>query len=350
MDFKINSIVMAGGRGTRFWPESTSKKPKQYLNLLGDKSLLEQTLDRFSGIVEKDNRYIVTVKDQDLLVASSSVDKIGDNGVIFEPSGRNTAPCILLSIAYLLKNGHSKDEVVAIVPSDHVILNTNSFREVILDASKLASSHSKIVTIGIPPTFPHTGYGYIQMGSKFEALAYNVEEFKEKPSFEIAKEYVASGKYSWNAGMFVATIETLIEEFKSHAPETYDYFDSLMNSIGDFEELKEVYNKIPANSIDYAIMEKSKNVVVIKARFDWNDLGSWDAMESVMEKTNGNTIISSNKVYTSNADGNIIYAPNKNVSLINVNDLVVVSNDHSVLVVPKKDSQKVKECVPYFDD
>jgi mannose-1-phosphate guanylyltransferase len=348
---KLYSLIMAGGRGTRFWPESTSKKPKQYLNLTGKESLLAETLKRFEGLIDKDNRYIVTTKDQEDLATNSSQNYAGENNIIFEPSGRNTAPCILLSLVHLLNNGATNNDVVAIVPSDHVILNHNGFRKTIQNASKAALDHKKIVTIGITPNFPHTGYGYIKKSSKVERDMFNVEAFKEKPNFETAKNYIATGKYYWNAGMFVSTIGLLMEEFEKHAPEIFEYSSIFQKNLNNFKQLTESYNQVPKDSIDYAIMEKSQNVFTTPASFDWNDLGSWDALESVIEKQQDNVILSKdNNFYLDNSLDNIVYAPNQFVSLINVNDMIVVSNDKAVVVMPKSDSQKIKNVVEHLKD
>ena len=349
MNYNVYPLIMAGGRGTRFWPESTSKTPKQYLNLTGESSLLGETLTRFDGFADKKFRHVVTVKEQEELVLQSSSGLIDDNGIIFEPSGRNTAPCILLSLVSLLSKGASSQDVVVIVPSDHVILNKTGFQEVLQSAVEASKKQKKIVTIGITPNFPHTGYGYIHRGVSIENDSFDVESFKEKPSFDIAKKYVESGNYYWNAGMFVSSIETLLGELEKHAPEIYKYKDDLFKNINDFTKLTEVYNEIPRESIDYAVMEKSKNVIVIPSKFDWNDLGSWDAMEDVLDNIDNNTIVKGEKHYFDNSKGNIVFSPNQFVSLINVDDLIVISNDNSLVVLPKKDSQKVKDIVSFLE-
>jgi mannose-1-phosphate guanylyltransferase len=343
MTNKFYALVMAGGQGTRFWPESTSKKPKQYLNLTSEKSLLEETLLRFNGLIEAPDRFVVTVKDQQQLAEKCSKALTHVNGLIYEPAGKNTGPCILLAMAHLLQCGAKLNDVVTIVPSDHVILNANGFREVMSDARNLAEKTKSIVTIGVVPTFPHTGFGYIQKGSDFKVLA-----FREKPDFETAKKYVASGEYFWNAGMFVAQISVLLDEFSKHSPESFKFFESLQKELKNPAVLKEAYEQMPSNSIDYAVMEKSQKVLVVPSRFDWNDLGSWDALESVIKPMNQNTIVKARDVFASNATGNIIFAPDKFVALMNVDDLVVISNKDSVVVIPKKDAQKVKEVVAYL--
>jgi mannose-1-phosphate guanylyltransferase len=336
-------LIMAGGKGTRFWPESTEAKPKQYLTIFNEKSLLEETCDRFSGLIDENRRFVVTVKSQKELCKEATKNKI--NSIIFEPTGRNTGPCILLSLAKLQTSGVDLDSVVAIVPSDHVILNKNGFQNTLSKAAELAISLQEIVTIGITPNFPHTGFGYIEKGKIQNGESFSVSKFKEKPHFELAKEYVSSGNYLWNAGMFVAPLKVLIEEFKIHAPKMFSHFENLKTVINDEAKLFEEYQKIPSDSFDYAILEKSNKVSVVPATFDWNDLGSWDALTSVVPETHANTVVKSLGQEFMNSTGNIIYAPDKFVSLIDVKDHVVVVNDKVVLVTPISSSQEIKKVV-----
>jgi mannose-1-phosphate guanylyltransferase len=339
---------MAGGKGTRFWPESTQAKPKQYLNLLSTKTLLEETLDRFDSLIERDHRYIVTVKDQQGLCEQSSAGKIAKEGIIFEPSGRNTGPCILMSIAALLDQGVKPHDVIAIVPSDHVILNQKGFQATLLKAAEFSVKKQNIVTIGITPHFPHTGFGYIEKGEMVDGEAFKVKRFKEKPHYELAKEYIRTGDYLWNAGMFVAPINILLEEFKHHAPKMYEHFEELQSVINNPLKLKAVYEKMPADSIDYALMEKSQKVSVVPATFDWNDMGSWDALSAVIEETHGNTLVKSDGAFFLNSADNVIFAPNKFVALINMDKHIIVSNDKVVLVAPVDDAQEIKKVVEHL--
>ena len=345
---EIYSLVMAGGKGTRFWPESTQKKPKQYLSLLGNKTLLEDTLSRFDRFVESKNRFVVTVKEQEKLCKISCKGKINSKGLIFEPAGRNTGPCILMSLVAMLDKGISPESVIAIVPSDHVILNKKGFHRTLKKAAEFSLLNSQIITIGITPHFPHTGFGYIQKGKLLEEEAFEVLNFKEKPHFELATEYVKSGQYLWNAGMFVAPIRIFLEEFKLHAPEMYKHFDELRKNINDPLKLKKTYEKLPSDSIDYAIMEKSKRISVMPASFDWNDLGSWDALSSVIDETHGNTVVSSDGDFFLNSQDNIVYTPDKFIAMINVDNHIVVANDKVVLVAPVKDSQEIKKIVEHL--
>ncbi len=345
MTIQICTVIMAGGKGTRLWPESTVSKPKQYLSIFDNKPLLTMTLERFDNFVEVDKRYIVTTEDQKQLAKESSEGLANSNGLIYEPSGRNTAACILLSLAHLEVCGVSSDTVIAVMPSDHVIFDTKGFQESCKKAASLSASTNTITTIGIKPNFPHTGYGYIHTG-KDMGEGKLVSEFKEKPSYEVAKSYLRSGDYLWNAGMFMAKHSCFIQQYKKFSPEIFSFYQELVDALKDGRDISQIYNRIPSDSIDYAIMEKSDAITTIPASFDWNDLGSWEAMESVFEAKSRNTFVSKNEDhYIEEASGNIIYAPNKFVSLINVKDLVVVSNDNVLLVVPKEDAQRVKNVV-----
>ena len=324
------------------------RNPKQYLSLISKKSLLAETLERFERFIDKDKRYIVTVKEQEKLCKSSGKDKINSKGIIFEPTGRNTGPCILMSLAALLENGISEEDVVTIVPSDHVILNKKGFHSTIRKAADFSYKNQQIVTIGITPNFPHTGFGYIQKGKLINEEAFEVSRFKEKPHFELAAEYVRSGQYLWNAGMFVAPIKVFLEEFAEHAPDMFKHFTALCETVKSPAKLKKVYEKLPSDSIDYAIMEKSDRITVMPANFDWNDLGSWDALSSVITETHGNTVVKSKGEFFLNSTDNVVFAPDKFVSLINMDKHIVVVNDDVVMVAPVKDAQEIKKVVEHL--
>ncbi len=344
----LYALIMAGGQGTRFWPGSTSARPKQYLNLVSKHSLLYETLVRFEGLVPSQRRYVVTLKDQAELARQCVQTAMNDKGMIFEPSGRNTAACILLGLCSLLQRGAGLEDVVVATPSDHVVCDQKSFCDTVKRASEVALSSHKIVTIGIPPTHAHTGFGYIRRGEELAKGVYNAFRFVEKPNLETAKSYLASGEYYWNAGLFISTIKTWFREFEEHAPEVYQYKEKLCECENDFEKLSHVYNQIPIDSIDYAVMEKSREVALIPAAFDWSDLGSWDALEGLCESREDNTVVDCRDVYSSDARNNIVYAPERFVSLIGVENLIVVANGNSVMVLPKSRAQEIKGVVEFL--
>lgn len=358
MTLKLFSLVMAGGKGTRLWPESTASRPKQYMKLFGHRSLIEETLMRFDGLVPVERRFIVTTKEQHKLAQKLTEYLVSSHGYILEPSGRNTAPCILLSLAHLLQNGAKKEDVVVIVPSDHVILNHQAFRKTLLFATKMADEQKKIITIGVNPTFPQTGFGYIQKGSLLKAESdlnlFDVNGFKEKPKFDVAKEYVASGNYVWNAGMFVAPIGVLLSEFEQYTPDIFSFFNDFSSYSENIEKLSSIYSSCPENSIDYAVMEKSKKIAMVTALFDWNDLGSWDALESVTEKFHNNYLINhkhdDEHSYLKDSENNIIFAPDQFVAISGVNDLIIVSTKKALMIIPKKEAQRVKEIYTFLKE
>ena len=304
--------------------------------------MLEDTIDRLSDVSEKGSVYIVTVKDQLDLALKNGAEMISEKEIIMEPEGRNTAPCVFLGLLRLLADGHRPDSIVAVLPSDHVIKDKQKFSETISIAAGLASNQKKIVTIGIRPTSPHTGYGYIKKGESLGEGHY-VSEFAEKPPKETAEADVGSGNYFWNAGMFIAPISVLLDEFETHAREYFQYKDEILKSLSDERQLEKIYQKLPKDSIDYAIMEKSSEVAVVEALFDWNDLGSWDALQDVVPEVDNNCLVSSLDFRQIDAKDNVVFAPSQNVSLIGVKDLIIVSHGEELMILPKSLAQKVKE-------
>lgn len=347
MSFRRYALIMAGGKGTRFWPISKNQCPKQYLALNNEKSLLENTLERVAPLVTKEARFIVTVAEQAELALTHSKTWIPKENLILEPAGRNTAPCILLALAQLEARGAKADDVIAILPADHVILNTQSFEADLEQAYGIAAKHGKIVTIGIPPHFPHTGFGYIQKEKKLGDNLYEVSAFKEKPELNVAKQYLQSGDYFWNAGMFVAGFGTLLTEFKTHAKEQFEFYQKLKELCESHLDVSLLYKQMPANSIDYAVMEKSNKVLVIKAGFDWNDLGSWDALESVNTPIKNNILLNKlaeqNLSYIDNSQNNIIYSPQQLLAISGLEGYIVVSTPEVLMILRKDEAQKVKE-------
>jgi mannose-1-phosphate guanylyltransferase len=351
MPNKLHAIVLAGGSGTRFWPESRESLPKQYLTLFGHESLLRYTLKRFEGLVDAKRRFVVTIQKQIDLALENSLDLIGSKDhIILEPNARNTLPCILLSLAHLEAQGISDSDAVVIVPSDHIILNQDGFRKTVKDAMLLCMARDELITIGITPNFPHTGFGYIEKGAMVDAEAFQVKKFKEKPPFELAAEYVSSGRFLWNAGMFVGKIKVFKEEIQKYAPTHYAQYQALVEALRSKNHLliDEIYGRLPSDSIDYRIMEHSKKVLVVPAQFDWNDLGSWDALESILDETDNNTVARDQGHFFYNATDNIVYAPKHFVSLLHLKDLIVVVNDESIMILPKEKSQDVKKVTEYL--
>ena len=343
----IYALVMAGGQGTRLWPASTQNRPKQYLSLSGNHSLLHETLLRFGDLIPAEKRFLVTLQEQKEPLSQYSRKLLLEENIIFEPEGKNTAPCILLALATLLNKGLAMDDVLFICPADHLIEGKQEFQENLNQAYQIACDEEKIITLGIPPTSPHTGYGYIKQGEKL-GECFNVQSFKEKPDEKTALTYLKEGGYYWNGGMFAATLKTFLHQFKLHASGLFCLFDDLKASLNNESLLRKIYADIPSDSIDYAVMEKSSDVLCLPVKFTWNDLGSWNALEEVNRPIDENTLLEGTGHFFKNAKGNIIHAPGKFVSMTNVDNIVVVVTDKTLMVIDKNQTPKIKKTIEYL--
>ena len=328
-------LIMAGGIGSRFWPQSTEKKPKQFLKLLGDKSMIQMTYDRMKKIAPKENIFIVTNQDYVELV-KEQITEIKDYNIITEPCSKNTAPCILLSSLYI-KKLHQEANVIC-VSSDSYIGKEDEFVNNIKLANNFITKHKEaIVTIGITPTRPETAYGYIKY-NKNDVAPNKVIKFVEKPSLSVANEYFLSKEYLWNAGMFIYNNSSMLQELKSNLPNEYNLLKDLpdINSPNYNDFLTENYAKCTKISIDYAVMEKSLHVYAIPSDINWDDVGSWNALERYTKKDNdGNTI--KGDVLAINSHNNIIYGNGKKIVLSNVDNLYCIDSDDCIVIGRKED-------------
>ena len=335
---------MAGGGGTRFWPLSKASTPKQLLNLSGKDTMINETIDRFSYSVNKENCYIITNKTQVGKMLEFTKGRVCDAHVLAEPVGRNTAACIGYAAIKILKE--KGDGVMVVTPSDAYVKDVKEFNRVLSQAINVAEKTSEIVTIGITPTFAATGYGYIHF-SKSNDIAKKVIKFVEKPNQEKADEYFKSGEYAWNSGIFVWKASTVIKKIQALLPDIYEKLLILDDSIGKDNEqkvLEETYPTIRSISIDYGVMEKSNDIWVIPGEFGWNDVGSWDMMNVLHESDeNGNIVVGDFVgVETKNS---IIYSSTKPITTVGVDGLVIVETDDAIMVCPKDKSQDVKKIV-----
>lgn len=339
------AILMAGGIGSRIWPVSTTGYPKQFQDILGaGETLIQTTFKRLAKLMPVENIIILTHKDYKEKV-KEQLPKVKDDQIVLEPEMRNTAPSILLGALKIRKK--NKDALIIVAPSDHWIQGEKDFQHNIEEAFHIVASEDKLITLGIEPTFPNTGYGYIQYERKEGVNAKPVLKFTEKPSFKLAEKFIEEGNYIWNAGIFIWSASFIIESFKQFQPEMARLFEKGEAAFNTSEEkkfLEDNYYKAQKVSIDYAIMEKSDSVYVIPAKFKWNDLGTWKSLEDELpQDENGNTIVNA-RFYPMEASGNIVRTANaKIVVLEGLKDYLVVDNEDVLLITPKDNIQKVKK-------
>jgi mannose-1-phosphate guanylyltransferase len=347
---KMYIVLMAGGIGTRFWPRSRASLPKQMLNIFGERSMLQMTYDRIKELTSTDKILVITsseLKDS----VSKQLPEIPEKNIIAEPFGRNTAPCIGLAGA-IIQSREKNDEIMIVLPSDHLIKDVEKFKNTLITAAKFVPEGECLITIGIKPEYPETGYGYIQkyseIASTFNRSIYKVKTFAEKPNLETAKRFLESGDFLWNSGMFIWSVKSIMDEFDEHQPELAEGLNFLKEKVDTpqmDEAVYDVYSKTKSISIDYGIMEAAKNVCVIEADFAWNDVGSWEAVYNISEKdSKGNAVQAPEKILL-NAKNNYIFSSKKLVAAVDIEDLVIVETDDALLICRKDESQKVKDVV-----
>ncbi|WP_405226836.1 mannose-1-phosphate guanylyltransferase [Dokdonia sp. Asnod1-B02] len=339
------ALLMAGGVGSRFWPVSTQAFPKQFHDMLGTgETLLQKTFNRLAKIVPEDQILILTNTDYNDLV-KEQLPNIKQKNIVLEPAMRNTAPCILLSALKVEKE--NPDAVMVVAPSDAWIEDEDAFVENLQKAFDAAQQEETIVTLGIQPSFPNTGYGYINYDKSDNAFAKAVKRFTEKPDYPTAKEFVASGEYLWNAGMFIWSVKTVVNSFKSFLPDMYSLLNEgnvVYNLPEEQDFINEAYPKAENISIDFGVMEKHQNVKVVPATFDWNDLGTWGSLYDKMEGTSGNDAVVNARIIATNTSGNIIRtASNKVVVVDGLKDYIIVEKEDVLVIVPKSKEQDIKE-------
>lgn len=340
--------IMAGGIGSRFWPKSRAAYPKQFLDILHTgKSLIQWTYERFAAFIPQENIFVVTSEEYTDIVQQQLPALLPEN-ILAEPSRKNTAPCI----AYISFKLQQKDPNASLIvaPSDHMILDTEIFRTITMQALDFVSHIKALVTLGIQPTHPNTGYGYIQRESLPVADGiFKVRTFTEKPNLEIAKTFLASGDFLWNAGIFVWKVNTLLRAFELHQPEMYELFHAEQASFNTPEEkdaVNRIYPLCTNVSIDFAIMEKADNVYVIPASFGWSDLGTWNSAYDNMEKDYLGNAVAGENVIVIDATKCMVSAPNKKlVVLQGLDDFIVVDTNDVLLICQKEKEQHIKEYV-----
>jgi mannose-1-phosphate guanylyltransferase len=355
MDKEVFVIIMAGGRGERFWPQSRKNKPKQLLKLISDVTLIEQTINRLDGFVKNENIFVITNEEYKVSI-QNLLSEIPSENIIGEPIGRDTAPCVALATGVVSAKAESSDAVMFLLPADQVIRDEVNLKQVFTDCINQAKSDN-VVTIGVPPTFPSTGYGYIECGDLLDVDTsktkfYNSLGFKEKPDLQTAEQFISKGNFFWNSGIFVWNVESITSLFQKYAPNLYSI-------IADFEEafkvgklgesLDRIYPTLEKISIDYAIMEKVENIVVAECTFDWDDVGSWTALRNQLPADNEENVKKGN-VVSIDGKNNILVSDNDHLlAVLGVDDLVVVHTEDATLVCKSSDAQRIKEIVKYLE-
>jgi len=339
------ALLMAGGVGSRFWPVSTQSFPKQFHDMLGTgETLLQKTFSRLSKLVPEDQILILTNTAYNDLV-KEQLPQIAQKNIVLESAMRNTAPCILLSSLKIEKE--NPDAVMIVAPSDAWIEDEDAFVNNLEVAFDAAQQEETIVTLGIQPTFPNTGYGYINYDKEDSAFAKAVKRFTEKPDYTTAKQFVSSGDYLWNAGMFIWSVKTVVNSFKTFLPEMYNLLNAgkeVYNLPEEQEFIDRVYPDTENISIDFGIMEKHTNVKVVPATFDWNDLGTWGSLYDKMEGDSGGNAIVNARVIATNASGNIIRTEDDKVVVLDgLKDYIIVEKEKVLVIVPKSKEQDIKE-------
>ena len=356
MNKNYYAILMAGGVGSRFWPVSTQDYPKQFHDMLGTgESLIQKTFQRLSKLIPKENIFILTNKRYNDLVFEQ-LPELTKRQVVLEPAMRNTAPCILYASLKIQKE--NPDAVMIVAPSDHWIEDEQAFTKNVEQAFNFCAKNKALMTLGIKPTFPNTGYGYIEFNNmdQSEALVVSealedsnikqVNQFREKPDYETAKQFLAQGNFLWNAGIFMWHVNTVVEAFKVNQPVLFQLFEKGITTYNTEEEthfINENYAKAENISVDYAIMEASKNVYVIPAAFDWNDLGTWGSLYDKLEKDSNQNAVVNARTLLEDASGNMIKTKADKVVVIDgLKDYIVVDKDEVLLIYPKAKEQDIK--------
>lgn len=347
---KLYGVIMAGGGGTRFWPLSRQKTPKQLLNLSGNGLMINETIDRISEVIAAENIFIVTNEAQGEKMNTSVAGRIPKDHILIEPSARNTAACIGYAAEEIVRK--YGDGVMCIFPSDHFIKHKKEFHKVLKKAIEAAESQDRLVTIGIKPTFPSTGYGYINYSASGNDTVYEVKQFIEKPNITLARQYAQSPEYAWNSGMFIWKASVILKNLERFLPKVYHYLELIAADMGteaEYAAIRQYYGQIPSVSIDYGIMERSDDVAVVLGDFGWSDIGSWDSLGTLYDVDKEGNIIKGEQVNLDTRNC-ICYAENRLVATIGLENLIIVETEDAVLVCSKDQAQSVKDVVEQLKD
>ena len=339
------ALIMAGGKGTRFWPLSTEEKPKQFLRLLGKDTMIQMTVKRLDGLIPLDRTFIVTSENY-VHYIKEQLPNLPERNIIIEPEGRNTAPCIALSAFYIDKI--YKDATLVVLPADHLIINEEKFRETINSGYEfIEKNEGSIVTIGIKPDRPETGYGYIKTIKNKQSESnniYKVEKFVEKPDEQTAKRYLDEGNYLWNGGMFIWKAINILKLTKKYLKNTFDALSEIASASDEEYErvLKEKYENVDCISIDYGIMEKVDNIYVIPGDFGWDDVGTWNSVLRYRKKDINNNICMGGKIINIDGKNNIAVSNGKLIVIAGIDNTFVVEGDEAIVITSKENMGNIK--------
>lgn len=361
----VHAVILAGGRGTRFWPRSRTRTPKQLLNITGKTTMLQQTVERLRPLIPPDHLWTVTNIEQAVSL-KKQLPAPSRKRVLTEPLGRNTTAAIALAAVHV-RHAAKGDALLAVLPADHYIAQPERYRQIVASALQVAQDPGRMVVLGIPPTRPDTGFGYVERGKTQLGVGgsqvFPVRRFTEKPELSFAREYLASGNYFWNAGMFFWRVSTFLEGLKSFLPKTYEAIEALAAHIGKHSytsQLRKIYPKLQNISVDYAILEKAAgaskgaaderaNVFVIPAEVGWSDIGSWAAVYELLATHSAENIFAG-PGQTLDAEGNFLWSPGKFIAAIGIRDLVVVETPDALLICPRERAQDVSKMVKSLEE
>ena len=346
-------VIMAGGPGTRLWPMSRQEKPKLFFNLISEHSLIQDTIDRFLRITPKEKIFISTNKKY-IPLSKKQVKSIPFANIVGEPAHRDTSSCI--GLMTILINHYHPNAVIGIFPSDHYIEKEDKFLKIVQSAEKLVSRENKTVILGIKPTYPAIEYGYINISKELKSISghkvYQVNRFVEKPDTKTAQKYIKTGKYFWNAGMFFYPAKKMIQAFKKYMPESYKYLMKIQDKLGTKDENKAIeayYPKLEKISIDYGIIEKLDDLLMIPADIGWNDIGNWSSLKDVISSDIEANVTRGNHIGV-DTSGSLIYASKKPIATFGVKDMIVVDTDDIILICPKNKAADIKKMTNFLKD
>ncbi len=342
----LTAVIMAGGKGERFWPKSRTKIPKQFLGLTGEDTMIQATVKRVNKLIPYEHIYIITGKDYAKL-AAEQIPQIPFENIIVEPEGRNTAPCIGLAAIHIEEA--DPEALMVVLPADHLIGDEEKFVKLLESAADLAEDGENLVTLGVKPERPETGYGYIRLADKKGDYkgnpAYAVKAFREKPNFETAQYYLESGEYLWNSGMFIWKVSTIRKKIREFIPDLDLGLDVIKNAIGsdNYQEvLRKEYAAFESTSIDYSIMEKASSIYVFPGDFGWDDVGSWTSLERLFPTDKEGNVVRGRAIGVDTRNC-IIEASGKLIATVGLEDVIVIDTDDVIMICPKDKAQQVKE-------